>query len=68
MARGVGGQSPSNIARFLSGMDFPVKKEDVVKHAKGLKADNEILDVLKQIPEREYGNMADVMKGLGEVK
>ncbi|WP_185961225.1 DUF2795 domain-containing protein [Telmatospirillum sp. J64-1] len=68
MARGMGGHSPSNIAHFLKNMDFPAKKDDLVKHAKGNDADKDVLDVLQQMPQREYGNMADVMKGLGETK
>lgn len=67
MARGVGGQSPANVAHFLKGIDFPAKKADLVKHAQGQNADKEVLEVLKQIPEREYNTMADVMKGVGQV-
>lgn len=66
MARGVGGHSPANVAHFLKGIDFPAKKGDLVKHAKTQNADKEVLDVLNHMPEREYKNMADVMKGFGE--
>lgn len=62
-----GGHSPVNLARHLKGIDFPANKDDLVRHAKGTKADQEVLDVLNRMPEREYGDMADVMKGVGEV-
>lgn len=68
MARGMGGQSPSNIAHHLAGIDFPAKKEDLVQHAKQKHAEEDVLEILEQMPDQEYGNMADVMKGVGEVE
>lgn len=68
MARGVGGHSPSNIARFLKNIDFPCGKDDLVKHAQGNNADEEVLEVLRQMPSQQYQTMADVMKGVGQVE
>lgn len=68
MARGVGGHSPSNIAHYLKGMDFPASKQELVQHARDNHADQEVLEVLEQMPERDYGDMADVMKGVGQVE
>lgn len=68
MARGVGGHSPANVAHHLKGIDFPADKNDLVNHAKNDGADNEVMEVLDQMPTRQYGSMADVMKGVGEVE
>ena len=65
-SRGQTGHSPANVTRHLSGIDFPAGKQDLVKHAQGNGADDEVIDVLNRMPDREYGNMADVMKGFGE--
>ncbi len=67
MARGVGGQSPSTIAHYLKGIDFPAGKEDLIRHARGQEADEEVVGVLDRMPDQEYGSMADVMKGVGQV-
>jgi len=66
MTRGMGGHSPANVAHYLKGVDFPAKKQDLVKHAQSQKADEEVLETLKNLPDQEYGNMADVMKGYGQ--
>lgn len=66
MTRGVGGQSASNVAQHLKGIDFPVKRDDLVKHAQKNDAGEDILGVLKSLPDQEYNNMADVMKAYGE--
>lgn len=68
MARGVGGHSPSNIARFLRGIDFPADRQEILDQARSNGAPGEVLDVLEHIPERDYGNMAELMKGVGEVE
>lgn len=68
MARGVGGHSPSNIAKYLKGIDFPAGKDDLVEHAREQDADEEVIEILSQMPERDYKTMADVMKGVGEVE
>lgn len=66
MPRGVGGHSPSNVAKYLKGIDFPAHREDLVKHAKKNDADEEVIDELKKMPDEEYGSMADVFKGYGQ--
>lgn len=64
---GTSGQSPAHVTHYLRGIDFPVNKQDLVKHAKGQQADKEVIDVLEQMPDAQYANMADVMKGVGQV-
>ena len=63
-----GGQSPANITHDLKGIDFPAGRDDLVKHAQKNDADEEVLEVIRQMPGQEYGSMADVMKGVGEVE
>jgi citrate synthase len=64
--------SAAAIAKILSGVDFPKKKEELVRHAKENKqkvdASEEIIQVIHQLPERTYSNMADVEKALAEVR
>ncbi len=68
MTRGVGGESPANVATYLKGIDYPANKEHLVQHAQKNGAESEVVDVLNNMPDHEYGNMADVMKGYGEAK
>ena len=66
MTRGVGGESPANVTTFLKGIDYPARKEQLVKHAQQNGAESSVIDVLQNMPDQEYDNMADVMKGYGE--
>lgn len=63
-----GGHSPANLAHYLGGIDFPANREDLIRHAKRNDADDEVLDVLDHMPNRDYGSMADVMKGVGQAE
>lgn len=66
MTRGVGGESPANVATYLKGIDYPANKQDLLRHARQNGAEQDVVDVLERMPKQQYGNMADVMKGYGE--
>ncbi|MGY2462474.1 DUF2795 domain-containing protein [Vreelandella sulfidaeris] len=68
MTRGLGGQSPANVTHHLSGIDFPASRSDLERHAKENGAEEDVLDVIRDMPDQEYGSMADVTKGVGEVE
>jgi hypothetical protein len=60
--------SAANVTHALKGIDFPASKQDIIKHAQGNNADKVVLDELQNLPDEQYNNMADVMKGFGQSK
>ncbi len=40
--------------KFLSGVDYPASKQELVEHARSQGAGDEILQALERIPDREY--------------
>lgn len=68
MTRGVGGESPANVSTYLKGIDYPAKKDQLVQHAQQNGAESAVIDVLNKMPDQEYENMADVMKGYGDTR
>jgi len=62
------GQSPSNITKYLQGMDFPAEKDDLIQHAKQQGANQDVIRVLNNIDDREYENTADVMKAYSQAE
>jgi hypothetical protein len=67
-SRGVGGESPANVQKYLKGVDYPAKKRDLVDQAKKNAAPNEIMHVIQQFPEQEFKGPQDVMKAYGALK
>ncbi len=68
MTRGVGGESPANVQKYLKGVDYPAKKRELVEQAKKNDAPKEVLDVIQQFPDHEFGGPQDVMKAYGEMR
>ena len=66
--------SASTIAKVLSGIDFPKSKDSLKQYAKDniskakVEDADAVLDVLDDIPAREYTNMADVEHEVGRIK
>lgn len=68
MTRGLGGQSPANVQKYLRDVEYPASKQDLLAQAKRNDAPKEILDTLQRIPEEQFGGPQDVMKGYGELE
>jgi hypothetical protein len=64
--------SSASIAKLLSGIRFPKKKEEVVAYARKNKEKideaEEVLETINEIPTRTYHTMAEVEKALGEIR
>jgi Protein of unknown function (DUF2795) len=66
--------SAATIAKVLSGIDFPKSKDSLKQYAKDhlSKAEVEdaqaVLDVVDDLPDLEYTNMADLEREVGKVK
>jgi hypothetical protein len=60
--------NPVQAQKFLRGVDYPASKGDLVKHAEQQGADENVLDVLRRIPDREYDGPNAVSKEISEVQ
>jgi hypothetical protein len=65
--------SAASIAKVLSGIDFPKTKDGLRQYAKKnifkveVQAPTDLLNVINQLPDRKYNNMADVEKSIGDI-
>lgn len=60
--------NPIQVQKFLSGMDYPAGKNDIVKHAKSKGADDNIMQTLQQLPEENFETPADVSQAIGKIE
>lgn len=64
--------SASTLAQALSGAHFPKRKDDLKEYAKRRTLDaelngaKEVLSALDRLPDREYRNIADVQRSVGQ--
>src|ERR687888_110025 len=75
----IGGKAAANraasaaaIAKVLSGIEFPKGKSEIVNYAAKNKQKvgeiKEVLDIIKEIPDKNYHNMIEVEEALGEIR
>jgi len=60
------GMQPTSITKCLGGMDFPAYKDDIMEYAEDNDADDELLETLEKLPDRQYGSVAEVVQGIGQ--
>jgi hypothetical protein len=65
MARKV---SPTEVERFLKGLDYPAFKEDLIEYAQDQGAPDEVLDMLDQLEEEEFDSPVDVTRAIGDLE
>jgi hypothetical protein len=64
--------SAAAIAKVLAGIEFPKDKNEIVNYAEKnkhkLSEVEEVLDTINKIPDKDYHNMVEVEKALGDIK
>ncbi|RJQ36977.1 DUF2795 domain-containing protein [Candidatus Microgenomates bacterium] len=59
--------NPIQVQKFLKGMHYPAKKEDIVNKAKELGASEEITFALEKLPEQDYNTPAEVSRQISQI-
>jgi hypothetical protein len=62
-----GGHAPApiQVQKYLSGLDYPVDKQQIIEKAKAEGAGKEVMAALEQLPERQYDSPVSVSRELG---
>lgn len=67
----IGGESPVTIMEiheYLSGIEYPAAKDDLLDHAERQGAPVDVLDALNNIADKHYGVPADISEELASYK
>ena len=57
--------NPIEVQKFLSGMDYPASKQEILDNARQQGANENVMSALEQIADREYDGPSGVSKELG---
>ncbi len=60
--------NPIQVQKFLKGVDYPCSKDDLVTLARREGADENVLDPLNRLPEREYHGPNAVAVEIGKLE
>ncbi len=64
-----GTQTKANLAhveKFLKDLDYPAMKNEVIECARGNDAPEDVIQMLEQIPEQEYGSPTEISREIGK--
>jgi uncharacterized protein DUF2795 len=59
--------NPVEIERYLKGVDYPAKKNDLIKHARQQGASQDVLEILKDLREENFNGPVDVNRAVSEI-
>ena len=65
---GHGAVSAAEVEKYIGGIDFPCDKNQLVNHARQKGAPQEVMDLMNQFPEKQYGSAVGVARGISDVK
>jgi len=58
--------SPVEVQRFLSGMNYPASKEDLINHARRNRASDNIISMLEGMRTNRFNSPTEVSESLNE--
>jgi hypothetical protein len=59
------GQTHIDLKGFLKDVDFPVQKQELLQHLQQIHADREMISQVQRLEDREYENVAEIIKIFG---
>jgi hypothetical protein len=59
--------NPIQIQKFLGGIDYPVGRDELLNKAQQAGADSNVLDSLRNLPDKEYDGPTEVSEAVTNV-
>ncbi|MDP9420882.1 MAG: DUF2795 domain-containing protein [Actinomycetota bacterium] len=59
--------NPIQVQKFLSGVDYPMSKDDIVNTARDQGADDNVLSTLEQLPAERFNSPNDISEAIGKL-
>ena len=59
--------SPREVEKALKGIDYPARKQELMKVAESNNADETVRRVIQGLPDQTYNTPIDVTKAIGEM-
>lgn len=60
--------NPIQLQKYLSGIDYPAKKQDLIARAQQQGADDNVVQTLKSLPREDFNSPNDVSEAIGQMR
>jgi hypothetical protein len=59
--------NPIQLQKFLGGIDYPARKQDLIKMAQKAGADQNVMNTLKSLPREDFNSPNDISEAIGDM-
>jgi Protein of unknown function (DUF2795) len=60
--------NPIQLQKFLGGIDYPARKQDLLDRAKKSGADQNVMNTLKSLPRDRFNSPNDISEAIGDMR
>ncbi len=60
--------NPVQVQKFLSGIDYPASKEEILRTAEEQGADENVRRTLERLPDQKFNSPNDVSEAIGKLE
>lgn len=60
--------STAELEKYLKGMDYPARKDDLMQKARDNHAPHDVIDLIERLPDQDFHSPVDVNKAVGKLK
>jgi len=59
--------SPAQVEKSIKGTHFPAQKQDLIQRARENHANQDVLKVLENMPDKQFNSPVDISKAMGKM-
>ncbi len=60
--------SPAKVEKYIKGIKFPASKQQLLKQAESNNADEDVLNILENVPDKGFNSPIDISIAIGKMK
>ncbi|OLE24334.1 MAG: hypothetical protein AUG44_19515 [Actinobacteria bacterium 13_1_20CM_3_71_11] len=60
--------NPIQLQKYLSGIDYPANKQDLIARAQQQGADDNVVQTIKSLPRDDFNSPNDVSEAIGQMR
>jgi hypothetical protein len=66
MAKAAYRANPATVEKYLSGVDYPASRRDLINQAKKNNANEDVIDTISNLPDTTFNSPIDISKAMGK--
>lgn len=60
--------SPAQVEKYIKGIKFPASKQELLQQAESNNANDDVLDILENVPDKKFNSPIEISIAIGKMK